>query len=208
MSIEPSQQYRGVAYLNSGYRRGLDVLISLLLFVPVHFVLALAWLAARLRGQTSFLYIQERIGRGGHSFRIYKVRTIRINHPSAQEFTHTPNDLLPLGAFLRRLRVDELPQIWNVLRGEMSWIGPRPEVPFHYHQCAQALMGYEDRQLVLPGITGWAQINDLRGEVQELEEMSRRVKHDLYYIEHWSLWFDVRIILATVLKIFFSKKAW
>ncbi|MFM8319097.1 MAG: sugar transferase, partial [Bacteroidota bacterium] len=153
ISAEPSQEYRGVAYLNSGYRRGLDILISLVLFVPVHAVLALAWLAVRLRGQTSFLYIQERIGRGGHPFSIYKVRTIRTNHPSAQEFTHTPNDLLPLGAFLRRWRIDELPQIWNVLRGQMSWIGPRPEVPFHYHQCAQALMGYEDRQLVLPGIT-------------------------------------------------------
>ena len=173
ISAEPSQEYRGVAYLNSGYRRGLDILISLVLFVPVHAVLALAWLAVRLRGQTSFLYIQERIGRGGHPFRIYKVRTIRTNHPSAQEFTHTPNDLLPLGAFLRRLRVDELPQIWNVLRGEMSWIGPRPEVPFHYHQCAQALMGYEDRQLVLPGITGWAQIQNPNATAEDNEACCR-----------------------------------
>ena len=198
ISAEPSQEYRGVAYLNSGYRRGLDILISLVLFVPVHAVLALAWLAVILRGQTSFLYIQERIGRGGHPFRIYKVRTIRTNHPSAQEFTHTPNDLLPLGAFLRRWRVDELPQIWNVLRGQMSWIGPRPEVPFHYHQCAQTLTGYEDRQLVLPGITGWAQIQNPNATAKDNEA---KLPHDLHYLQHASLRLDALILLRT-LKIY------
>jgi putative colanic acid biosynthesis UDP-glucose lipid carrier transferase len=90
----------------------------------------------------------------------------------------------------------------------MSLVGPRPHAIEHDNFYEKHIEGYLRRHRVKPGITGWAQINDLRGEVQELEEMSRRVKHDLYYIEHWSLWFDVRIILATVLKIFFSKKAW
>jgi len=197
-TVEPSQEYRGVAYLNSGYRRGFDVLISLLLFVPVHAVLALAWLAATLRGQSSFWYSQERIGRGGHPFRIYKVRTIRANHPSAQDFTHTLDDLLPLGAFLRRWRIDELPQIWNVLKGEMSWIGPRPEVPYYYHQCVKDLPGYEDRQLALPGITGWAQIQNPNATA---EDNGAKLPHDLYYLKYASLRLDALILLRT-LKIY------
>ena len=133
-----------------------------------------------------------------HPFRIYEVRTIHANHPLAQKFTHHPDDLLPIGAFLRRWRIDELPQIWNVLKGEMSWIGPRPEVPYHYHQCAQGLIGYEDRQLVLPGITGWAQIQNPNATAEDNEA---KLPHDLYYLQHASLRLDVLILLRT-LKIY------
>ncbi len=196
--VENSKRYHGVSYLNSGYRRALDVLLCLLLFFPVHIVLAAAWLATQLVGQRSFLYVQQRIGRSGLNFRIYKLRTIQVNHPLASQFTHKAEDLLPLGSFLRRWRIDELPQIWNVLKGEMSWIGPRPEVPFHYHQCVQDLMGYEDRQLVLPGITGWAQIQNPDATAEDNEA---KLPHDLYYLQHASLRLDVLILFRT-LKIY------
>lgn len=196
--VDYSQRYQGLFYLNSGYRRGLDLMLCLLLWIPMHTVLGVAWLVTLIFGQRSFLYAQERIGHGGQSFWIYKVRTIRANHPTSLQFTHTKEDLLPLGSFLRRWRIDEFPQIWNVLKGEMSWIGPRPEVPFYYHQCVKDLPGYEDRQLALPGITGWAQIQNPNATAEDNEA---KLPHDLYYLKHASLRLDAVILLRT-LKIY------
>jgi putative colanic acid biosynthesis UDP-glucose lipid carrier transferase len=168
-------------------------------------------LIIRLTSDGPILFKQRRRGWDGKPFTIYKFRTMQLHtEPPGQLTQARINDhrFTAIGRWLRKTSLDELPQLYNVLQGRMSLVGPRPHAIEHDNFYEKHIEGYLRRHRVKPGITGWAQINDLRGEVQELEEMSRRVKHDLYYIEHWSLWFDVRIILATVLKIFFSKKAW
>ncbi|MBK9990393.1 MAG: sugar transferase [Verrucomicrobia bacterium] len=101
--------------------------------------------------------------------------------------------LLRIGSFMRRWNLDELPQFWNVLRGDMSLVGPRPERPYHVDQLATIIPHYLPRHLVKPGMTGWAQANRLRGE----SDMEKRIQHDIYYIENWSLWLDAQIILLT-----------
>jgi lipopolysaccharide/colanic/teichoic acid biosynthesis glycosyltransferase len=110
----------------------------------------------------------------------------------------TPGDprLLRLGAFLRRWNLDELPQFWNVVRGDMSLVGPRPERPYHVDRLAETIPHYLPRHLVRPGMTGWAQVNGLRGG----EALEQRVQHDIYYIENWSPWLDLQILLLTLVR--------
>ncbi|EPN52830.1 capsular polysaccharide biosynthesis protein, partial [Pseudomonas syringae pv. actinidiae ICMP 18807] len=121
----------------------------------------------------------------------------------------TRNDIrvTPLGAFLRRTSLDELPQFFNVLHGEMSIVGPRPHAVTHNEQYRKQVSGYMLRHKVKPGITGWAQINGWRGETDTLDKMRMRVEFDLEYIEHWSIWLDLKIILLTLLKGFVNKNA-
>jgi len=182
----------------------------LLLLLATPFLIAIA-LAIRLSSGAPVLFRQRRRGWDGKIFTIYKFRTMRLHQELSGQLTQAKRldgRLTPLGRWLRRSSLDELPQLVNVLQGRMSLVGPRPHAIEHDQVYEQHIEGYQHRSRVKPGITGWAQINDLRGEVLSIEEMNRRVKHDLYYIEHWTLWFDLRILLATVFKIFFSKKAW
>jgi putative colanic acid biosynthesis UDP-glucose lipid carrier transferase len=109
----------------------------------------------------------------------------------------------PFGGFLRRWSLDELPQFINVLRGEMSIVGPRPERPEFVERFKQEIPGYMQKHLVKAGITGWAQVNDFRGDTS----LTERIQYDLYYIEHWSLWFDLRIIALTVVHVFKTEHA-
>jgi putative colanic acid biosynthesis UDP-glucose lipid carrier transferase len=113
-----------------------------------------------------------------------------------------------VGAFLRRTSLDELPQLINVLRGEMSLVGPRPHAVAHNRLFAQAIDDYLGRHRVKPGITGWAQVNGLRGEIRSEEQLRLRVQHDLYYIEKWSLWLDLRILLLTIFVGFVHENAY
>lgn len=188
-----------------------DKVLGLVIFVAALPLIGMIALIIRLSSDGPILFKQRRRGWDGKPFTIYKFRTMQLHtEPPGQLTQARINDhrFTAIGRWLRKTSLDELPQLYNVLQGRMSLVGPRPHAIEHDNFYEKHIEGYLRRHRVKPGITGWAQINDLRGEVQELEEMSRRVKHDLYYIEHWSLWFDVRIILATVLKIFFSKKAW
>ena len=122
----------------------------------------------------------------------------------------TKNDsrITPLGAFLRRTSLDELPQFINVLQGRMSIVGPRPHALAHNEFYKGQVAGYMLRHKVKPGITGWAQVNGFRGETDTLEKMEKRVEYDLYYIEHMSIWLDLKIILTTVFKGFVHKNAY
>lgn len=188
-----------------------DKVLGLVLFIAALPMIGMIALIIRLSSEGPVLFKQRRRGWDGKPFTIYKFRTMKVHtEPPGQLTQATVDDhrFTAIGRWLRRTSLDELPQLYNVLQGRMSLVGPRPHAIEHDNFYEKHIEGYLRRHRVKPGITGWAQINDLRGEVQEIEEMSRRVKHDLYYIEHWSLWFDVRIILATILKIFFSKKAW
>jgi exopolysaccharide biosynthesis polyprenyl glycosylphosphotransferase len=178
------------------------VLIALLL--PVLAASALAVLVSLGR---PILFRQERVGRDGRRFAILKFRSMRIPEASAGE-VELPTDTAPggvegvdrrsrAGAFLRRSCLDELPQLFNVLRGEMSLVGPRPERPQYVRVFEQDVHRYSDRHRVKSGITGWAQVNGLRGKTS----LSDRVEWDNYYIENWSLWLDVKILLFTALSV-------
>jgi putative colanic acid biosynthesis UDP-glucose lipid carrier transferase len=116
---------------------------------------------------------------------------------------HGEQRATPFGAFLRRFSLDELPQLFNVLRGQMSLVGPRPERPEFVSLFRKEIPGYMQKHLVKAGITGWAQVNDLRGE----SDLGKRIQFDLYYVENWSLWFDLRILTLTLWRVFRSRNA-
>jgi len=164
---------------------------------------ALSTIAAliKLDGPGPMLFRQRRFGFNNNVFTVYKFRTM-VDDPSfadgaAQARRDDPR-VTAIGAFLRRYSLDELPQFINVLKGEMSIVGPRPHAVIHNEQYAALIDGYLARHKVKPGITGWAQVNGLRGETDTLEKMEARVEHDLFYVENWSLLFDLRIILSTL----------
>lgn len=140
-----------------------------------------------------------------------KIRSMVVHQEESCQLTQASKGdtrVTPFGAFLRRTSLDELPQFFNVLQGTMSIVGPRPHAIEHNEQFKELVDDYMRRHKVKPGITGWAQINGWRGETDTLEKMRKRVEYDLYYIENWSLWFDLRIILLTVFKGFISKNAY
>ena len=152
------------------------------------------------------LYRQERMGLDGRIFQILKFRTMRLGSESHGARMAAPLDprTTAFGAWMRRLSVDELPQLWNVLRGDMSLVGPRPERPIFIEEFRRQIPRYQLRHKVKAGITGWAQINGLRGQTS----IEKRIEYDLYYIENWSLMLDVKILVRTALGGFLSRNAY
>ncbi|MGF1457255.1 MAG: undecaprenyl-phosphate glucose phosphotransferase [Alphaproteobacteria bacterium] len=153
---------------------------------------------------------QRRHGFNHNVFPIMKFRTMTTTDDGAVVRQATKDDkrVTAVGAFLRRTSIDELPQLLNVLQGEMSLVGPRPHALAHNMEYAKLVARYARRHNVKPGITGWAQVNGYRGETDTLEKMDGRVAHDLWYIEHWSLWLDIKILFMTAIKVFFQKTAY
>ncbi|MGZ2748858.1 undecaprenyl-phosphate glucose phosphotransferase [Burkholderia stagnalis] len=159
--------------------------------------------AVRLSSPGPVLFRQQRQGADGKTFTIYKFRTMRLHaEPDGDVRQATRNDprITRVGAFLRRTSLDEMPQFINVLRGEMSVVGPRPHALEHDDLYRTIVDGYIHRYRVKPGITGWAQINGLRGETERIEKMQRRVEADLFYLRNWSFALDMRIVFATVIR--------
>lgn len=179
----------------------------LLLLSPVMFLVALA---VKLTSKGPVFFTQDRLGIGGRTIRVLKFRSMVVHEESDGAVTQATRQdprITPVGIFLRRTSLDELPQFINVLRGEMSIVGPRPHAMAHNAYYQNLVEGYMDRHRVKPGITGWAQVNGYRGETDTLEKMQSRVEYDLYYIENWSLWFDLKIILLTIFKGFVHPNA-
>ncbi|MDN5881687.1 MAG: exopolysaccharide biosynthesis polyprenyl glycosylphosphotransferase [Nitrosospira sp.] len=181
--------------------------MALALSAPVMVLIAAA---IRVTSSGPCLFKQKRHGRDGEAIEIYKFRTMII-HEEENHYTQAckgDNRITRLGKFLRKTSLDELPQLLNVVQGRMSLIGPRP------YPCKMDLLyepkieNYTLRYKVRPGITGWAQVNGLRGEIRVLDEMKRRVEHDLFYIEQWSLWLDFKILMLTVILGFIHPKAY
>ncbi len=145
---------------------------------------------------------QERLGMDGRVIHVYKFRSMKVHaeHGTVTQATKGDSRITPIGAFLRRTSLDELPQFINVLRGEMSVVGPRPHAMAHNNMYKEQLDFYMMRHRVKPGITGWAQINGYRGETDTLDKMAKRVEHDIFYIRNWSFWMDLRIIFWTAFK--------
>jgi Undecaprenyl-phosphate glucose phosphotransferase len=191
-----------------------DRALAALLLVLVAPLMLLLALAVRLTSPGPALFRQKRLGFNNEVIEVYKFRSMRLDQCDAgtgprlaQATRHDPR-ITPLGRLLRRTSLDELPQLLNVLRGDMSIVGPRPHAVAHNQQYARLIDEYLARHRVKPGITGWAQVNGLRGETDTLAKMEQRVQHDLFYIENWSLGLDLKIILMTLLVAFTDPNAY
>ena len=187
-------------------KRLFDIVVSVAALVLLSPLLALVAALIRLDSNGPALFTQRRYGFNQEAFRIFKFRsmtTMEDGRDIAQAKVRDPR-ITRIGRFIRRYNVDELPQLINVLRGDMSLVGPRPHALVHDQLFERKIALYARRHNVKPGITGWAQVNGLRGEIDGPEKIRQRVEHDLYYIDNWSLLFDVWIIFLTV----FSKKAY
>lgn len=190
--------------LERGAKRALDVVIATLALIVLAPLLGLAMLAIKLETQGPVLFRQTRRGFNGRSFKILKLRSMRVMEDGAGVVQATRSDprVTRVGFWLRRTSIDELPQLWNVLRGEMSVIGPRPHAVAHDNFYDEIIENYAFRQHVKPGLTGWAQVRGLRGETPEVSLMEARVDHDVWYIDNWTLVLDIRILLLTCVKLF------
>ncbi|WNW09645.1 undecaprenyl-phosphate glucose phosphotransferase [Pseudomonas sp. DTU_2021_1001937_2_SI_NGA_ILE_001] len=186
-----------------------DVLLASLILLLIAVPMLLIGLAIKLTSPGPVLFRQRRYGLDGRPIMVWKFRSMTVQENGAQVRQATRQDprVTPLGRFLRRTSLDELPQFFNVLRGDMSIVGPRPHAVAHNEQYRRQVSGYMLRHKVKPGITGWAQVNGWRGETDTLDKMRKRVEFDLQYIQHWSLWLDLKIILLTLFKGFLNKNA-
>ena len=165
----------------------------------------------KLTSRGPVFFRQKRKGIDGHEFEIYKFRSMKVHQEVSGQVTQaTKNDtrVTPVGRFLRRTSLDELPQFINVLKGEMSVVGPRPHALAHDDIYKDLVKGYMFRYRIKPGITGWAQINGFRGETDQIEKMMGRVKLDLYYMQNWSFWLDIKIVALTLWKGFTGSNAY
>lgn len=173
---------------------------ALLALAPIMIAIAIA---VKLSSPGPVFFKQRRKGVDGRVFTIYKFRSMRVHVQKAgvvEQAKRGDPRVTRVGAFLRRTSLDELPQFINVLRGEMSVVGPRPHAIEHDNLYQPIVQGYIHRYRIKPGITGWAQVNGFRGETERVEKMEQRVAHDLYYLRNWSFRLDMRIILATIFK--------
>jgi putative colanic acid biosynthesis UDP-glucose lipid carrier transferase len=175
------------------------VLAFLILILMFPVMLAIA-LVVKLTSLGPAIFKQRRYGLNGEEIIVYKFRTMKVTEDGPQITQAQIGDprITKIGAFLRRTSLDELPQFINVLQGRMSIVGPRPHAVAHNELYRKLVRGYMLRHKVKPGITGWAQVNGLRGETQDLNKMQARIEHDLYYLQNWSIWLDLWIILRTV----------
>jgi putative colanic acid biosynthesis UDP-glucose lipid carrier transferase len=196
-------QYAPLTSFERMVKRMLDVSFAslmLLILSPLFFVAAIA---IKIDSKGPIIFRQRRTGLNATQFVIYKFRTMTVleDGPSVTQARRGDLRVTRLGRFLRRSSVDELPQLLNVLKGDMSLVGPRPHALAHDDQYKTHIANYSFRYRVKPGITGWAQVNGLRGETARVEEMAERIKLDLWYIEHWSLRSDLIILLRTFFEV-------
>jgi len=183
-------------------------LFFLVVSSPLMFFIALG---IKLTSKGPIIFKQVRHGYDGRPINIYKFRTMILHKEKDNCVTQASRKdprVTKIGAFLRSTSLDELPQFFNVLQGRMSIVGPRPHAIAHGELYKDKIDDYMKRHKVKPGITGWAQINGWRGETDTLEKMEKRVEYDLYYIENWSLWFDLKIIFMTLFKVFLHENAY
>ena len=193
--------------LNATMKRIMDLLgavTALILFSPV-MVITAAIIKSTSPGP--IIYSQERVGLHNRPFKMYKFRSMEVQLPGQEKGKWTtPHDprVTPVGRIIRKTSIDELPQLFNVLAGSMSLVGPRPERPFFVERFKEEIPRYMIKHQVRPGMTGWAQINGYRGDTS----IEKRIEHDLYYIENWTLGFDFKILFLTVFKGFINKNAY
>lgn len=193
--------------LNATMKRIVDIfgaIVAIILFSPIMIIVAIT---IKLTSPGPIIYCQERVGLHNRPFKMYKFRSMTVQDPNKEKMRWTtPGDsrVTPIGKLIRRTSIDETPQFFNVLFGDMSLVGPRPERPFFVEKFKEEIPRYMIKHQVRPGITGWAQVNGYRGDTSII----KRIEHDLYYIENWSLGFDFKILFLTIFKGFINKNAY
>jgi Undecaprenyl-phosphate glucose phosphotransferase len=191
-------------------KRALDIAVAGTALLALMPLLAMAAAAIAIESGRPIIFRQNRRGVCGRPFTILKFRTMSVQENGDTVVQAQRNDprITRLGAIYRKTSIDELPQLVNVLRGDMSIVGPRPHAVAHDDYYGKLIEEYACRHNVKPGLTGWAQVNGFRGETRDLHSMAERVRHDVWYIENWSLWLDVRIIVKTAMCVLFQKQAY
>mgnify|MGYP004462738195 CR=1 FL=1 len=198
-------------------KRGIDVIVAgvgLILLSPIITIVACA---IKLTSKGPIFFLQKRVGKNGELFNMYKFRSMVVNAEELKEKLKHKNEMsgpmfkmkddprvTKVGKFIRKTSLDELPQLFNILRGDMSLVGPRPERPFFVEKFREEIPRYMVKHQVRPGLTGWAQVNGYRGDTS----IKKRIDCDLYYIENWSIGFDIKILFLTVFKGFVNKNAY
>ena len=194
-----------------GVKRALDFITALLALIVLSPLLAITALAVKLDSKGPAIFKQQRLGLHGKTFWIYKFRSMCQGAEHTGTGVYSGADdmrVTRVGKLLRATSMDELPQLVNILKGDMSFIGPRPPLTYHPWPLSDYTLAQLHMFDVRPGITGWAQINGWRGETDTLEKMEKRVEFDLEYIREWSVWFDIKIVFLTVFKGFVNKAAY
>lgn len=196
--------------INMLFKRLEDILVSSIILVLISPVLIGIALAVKLSSPGPIIFRQIRYGMDGKPIKVWKFRSMTVMENDDKVMQATKNDVrvTKVGRFLRSTSLDELPQFFNVLFGQMSVLGPRPHAVSHNEQYRSLIQGYMLRHKVKPGITGLAQINGWRGETDTLEKMEKRIEYDLLYIRGWSIWLDLKIIFLTIFKGFVNKSAY
>ena len=193
--------------LNKTIKRAVDIvgsLVAIILFSPIMLIVAIF---IKLTSKGPVIFKQERIGLNKKPFIMYKFRSMRMQDPEEEKkdwTTKNDSRKTKIGTFIRKTSIDELPQFFNVLKGDMSLIGPRPERPFYVEKFMNEIPKYMVKHQVRPGITGWAQVNGWRGDTS----IEKRIECDIYYIENWSFSFDIKIVFLTIFKGFVNKNAY
>jgi putative colanic acid biosysnthesis UDP-glucose lipid carrier transferase len=196
----PAVRFKDEPSRNMGYRfikPVFDFVVSAILLVLLSPLMLLIAIAIKATTRDKIFFLQKRVGFNGREFNMIKFRTMKKTAEDHSQLVWSENHdstLSPLGKTLRRYDLDELPQLLNVLKGEMSLVGPRPEQPHWVQIFSRQIPEYGQRHRLRAGITGWAQVNGWRGATS----LSKRIEHDLYYLQHWSLWFDLKILLRTL----------
>ena len=182
---------------NAFCKRLMDIIGSLCLLTVTSPLILISTIGVKLSSPGPIIFRQERVGRNNKPFYMYKFRSMRVNDQETTAWsTNKDSRKTPFGSFIRKYSLDEIPQFVNVLKGDMSLVGPRPELPHFVDQFKDKIPLYMVKHQVRPGITGWAQVNDLRGDTS----IKARIEHDIYYIEHWNILFDIKILFMTVFK--------
>jgi putative colanic acid biosynthesis UDP-glucose lipid carrier transferase len=195
---------------NGVVKRISDIVLSVLILALFSPLLLLVALAVKLSSPGPVIFKQRRYGLDGKEILVYKFRSMSVTEDGKQVTQAQKNDtrVTPLGVFMRKTSIDEMPQFVNVLQGRMSIVGPRPHAVAHNEMYRKLIKGYMVRHKVKPGITGWAQVSGYRGETDTLEKMKGRIDYDLDYLRNWSLWLDIYIIFKTIGTVLHDKKAY
>lgn len=187
---------------NKFLKRTFDIVVSTLTCLVLLPFLPIVALIIKMQSPGPLFFVQNRTGLNGHTFKCYKFRSMHVNN-QADTLQATKDDprKFPFGEFMRKTNIDEFPQFFNVLKGDMSIVGPRPHMMLHTEMYGKLIDKYMVRHFCRPGITGWAQVTGFRGETKELWQMEERIRRDIWYLENWTFWLDLKIILKTALSI-------
>jgi exopolysaccharide biosynthesis polyprenyl glycosylphosphotransferase len=204
-----AEQVFGQARTQDTAKRVLDLAVTIAALLAVLPLFALIAIAIKLDSRGPVLFRQCRIGQGGKPFRVFKFRTMRVLEDGAEIAQACADDprVTPVGKFLRSSSLDEVPQLLNVLAGEMSLVGPRPHARAHDEEFSRLVPQYAARQQAKPGLTGWAQVNGHRGPTPSIDHVRERTDHDLWYVRHASLALDLQILARTPRELLFPRNA-